>query len=370
MIGFFYLLTFFGLVIYSFSQIDLNLTLFHNPHFLAFQNLMIQLGYFNRPLSTTIFVVLIFFLFALYFLLLRRPSRSHWLLVLAVSTLTLLAYPAFSHDVFNYMFDARIVTSYHQNPYFFRALDFPADPWIRFMHWTHRTFPYGPVWLLATTPLSVIGLGKFVPTLLTFKLFFVGVYFLNTGLIKKIAQKTNLSNPDAVAIAFALNPLVLNESLVSPHIDSLMAFFLLLAIYFWVKAQRSKAALAIIFSIGVKFVPIIIAPLFILKRLKFEKLIVFSIVLLLIPTIIIMVERGPYPWYFLSILALVYLVPKSQLLVRLAFATSVGATLTYAPYLFVGSYPPQVIITQKFLLFGPVFLLVLSWLAKRLYEKN
>jgi len=54
--------------VFSYSQIDLNLTLSKNPLYLAFQKQMTSLGYYHRPLSTTIFVVLSLLLITYYLL--------------------------------------------------------------------------------------------------------------------------------------------------------------------------------------------------------------------------------------------------------------------------------------------------------------
>jgi len=75
--------------------------------------------------------------------------KKLFIILIAVNILIgLISYPAYSHDLFNYMFDAKIATFYQQNPYLYKALDFPTDPWLRFMHWTHRYYPYGPSFLL------------------------------------------------------------------------------------------------------------------------------------------------------------------------------------------------------------------------------
>ncbi|MCL4390465.1 hypothetical protein M1345_03705 [Patescibacteria group bacterium] len=200
MIIFFYLLVLAVLGVYSYSQIDLNLTLLQTPWFLSFQHLMIQLGYFNRLLSTAIFAGLLLLLFLFYLLLLRQKPNL-FILVAGVVVLTLFAYPAFSHDFFNYLFDARIVTHYGQNPYFFKALDFPTDTWTRFMQWTHRTYPYGPIWLALTVPLSYLGFGKFILTVFNFKIMFAAAYVGSVVLIKKLSGVKN-------ALFFAANPLV------------------------------------------------------------------------------------------------------------------------------------------------------------------
>ncbi|MDO8515495.1 MAG: hypothetical protein Q7S14_03265, partial [bacterium] len=152
-----YFFVLFLLSIYSYSQIDLNLTLLQTPWFLQFKETMINLGYYNRPLSTLAFIILVLLLYIL------KPKK----IILAIGGLCLISlfsYPFLSHDFFNYIFDARIITTYHLNPYFYKALDFPADDWIRFMQWTHRTYPYGPVWLIVTLIPSFLGFSKFILT--------------------------------------------------------------------------------------------------------------------------------------------------------------------------------------------------------------
>src|SRR3989338_1949252 len=171
-----YIFSLFLLFIYSYTQVDLNLILSSSGVYQSIQNNLTWVGYFNRPLSSAIYIFILFCLFVFYFILVKevkngRLKGKKFLFILCISSfLTFFSYPAFSHDLFNYMFDARIVTKYHYNPYFYKALDFPDDSWIRFMRWTHRTYTYGPVWLLTTIPFSALGFGKFVVTLLNFKL--------------------------------------------------------------------------------------------------------------------------------------------------------------------------------------------------------
>ncbi len=372
--AFLYLLALFFLGIYSYSQIDLNLTLFQNPIFLSFQNTMIQLGYFNRPLSTTVFVVLILVLFSIFYFLFSHTKtkqlsrRETVFLIVGIILIGFVSYPAFSHDVFNYLFDAKILTSYGQNPYFFKALDFPNDPWIRFMHWTHRTYPYGPFWLLATAPLTLLGFGKFVLTLSNFKLFFVAIYLINFYLLKKIAVVAKLSNPNLVALTYALNPLVIIESVISPHIDSFMTLLLLLAIYLWVKSQRGLSLLSLLASVLVKFVTVILTPLFLWRKITFSRLIKLSIILLLLALGGVIAQRDPYPWYFLPVLALLSLLPDSPWAFRFSFLLSLGLFLTYAPYLLVGSYPQAILVWEYVLFLGPLILVSIGFISERILK--
>src|SRR3989344_1931085 len=154
------------LFLYSFTQVDLGLTLTEASWWQNFQNFFQRIGYFQRPLSTYFYISIVLLLFAFYIVFIslvkkkKISIKTTWGLIIFISLLFTFSYNAFSYDLFNYMFDARVITNYHQNPYLHKALDYPGDPMLSFMHWTHRTYPYGPVWLFLTVPFSFIG-GEF-----------------------------------------------------------------------------------------------------------------------------------------------------------------------------------------------------------------
>lgn len=367
---FLYSVLLFCLTLFSYSQIDLNLTLSSNASYQFLQNQLIYLGYYNRSLSTLIYGVLIFLFFILYSVVLRlvrqkKFSLSHvnYLIILSLGIL-FFSYPSFSHDLFNYMFDARIVTKYHANPYLYKALDFPSDLWIRFMHWVHRTYPYGPVWLMVTLPFSYLGFEKFVPTLFAFKLMFTLFHVGNSILIYRILKEKSPKDAAAGLTFYALNPLILIESLVSPHNEVVMLFFLLLALYFYfVKGKMSLGWINLLLSIGVKFLTIILVPVFLfagfLGKKKESKIKWYLTVFFLAIAIIgEMIYREPYPWYFIMLIGVASLIPEDKAIRNITIGISIGALLRYAPYLFVGSYPFRVISWQAWVFVVPVALCV------------
>lgn len=367
---FLYTLLLFCLTVFSYSQIDLNLTLTGNKTYQFFQNHLIYLGYYNRPLSTLIYGLILFLLFLFYILILRfvrekKLSFSHiqYFITLSIALL-FFSYSAFSHDLFNYMFDARIVTKYHANPFVLKALDFPEDLWIRFMHWVHRTYPYGPVWLFITLPFSFLGFEKFVPTLFTFKIMFTLFHIGNIFLIYKIL-KARLPQHALLGITFyALNPLVLIESLVSPHNEVIMLFFLLASLYFtFIKRHAGFGIIHLLLSAGVKFVTIVVAPLFLWEKFfgkNKESKRKWYLILLFLGFAIIgeMMYREPYPWYFLILIGVASLIPEDKAVRNITIGISIGALLRYAPYLYAGSYPFWVISWQWWLFVLPVTLSV------------
>ncbi|OGG28210.1 hypothetical protein A3A59_05835 [Candidatus Gottesmanbacteria bacterium RIFCSPLOWO2_01_FULL_42_10] len=331
----------FGLTVYSYSQVDLNLTLSTNAFYQKLQQPLLILGYFNRPVSTQILVVLLTGLFLVYFLSLwlvkkQVMTRKQMWWMIGISSLLILAYPAFSHDLFNYMFDARIVTKYGLNPTFFRALDFPADPWIRFMRWTHRFYPYGIGWLWLTLIPSYLGLGKFVWTLVLFKLMFLGFHAMNIKLIEKILKQVSGANIDHGLIFFALNPLVLVESLLSPHNEVMMLSLVLLAIYLFITHKATWSILTLMVSVSIKFLSIGLLPLFLIKKLQ-NKLVPWSFYLWLLVLLPVVWQREPYSWYIIPLVALAA-ISQSVTCKVLAVALSVATLVRYLPFFWFGDY--------------------------------
>lgn len=363
----FYSIILFLLTVYSYSQIDLNLTLSSNPIYQSIQHQLILLGYFNRPLSALVISVLLFLLYLFYIgiiiLVKNRKLSSNQILGLVAITAAVLffSYSAFSHDLFNYMFDARIVTKYHQNPYFHTALDFPGDLWTRFMHWTHRTYPYGPSWLAITLIPSFLGFGKFVLTLFNFKLMFTVFHIGNVYLIYKILGKVQPKLSLLGVTLYAFNPVVLIESVISPHNEVIMLFFLLLSIYgIFGKNNKVFAILSLLLSAGIKFTSIILLPVFffINNVKKSDKTSVWFLSFLILITVTLVGEiiyREPYPWYFLPVIGLGALLVQHPSVNILICGISFAALLRYLPYLYMGDYGKPVVASQNILFLSGVF---------------
>lgn len=145
-----YFLVIISLFLYSFTQVDLGLTLTRLSIWQEAQRFFQHIGYFQRPLSAELYIGILTLLFVFYFFFLSFVKKNLiskkqlWTVIIATATLLTFSYNAFSHDLFNYIFDAKIVTYYNQNPYLHKALDYAGEPMLAFMHWTHRTYPYGP----------------------------------------------------------------------------------------------------------------------------------------------------------------------------------------------------------------------------------
>ncbi len=347
-----YLISAVCLFLYSFTQVDLSLTLSRWSIWQVIQKYFQQIGYFQRPLSSLLFVGIILALFIFYLLLFNSAYREKiskktiWFLVIATTIILTFSYNAFSYDLFNYIFDAKIVTFYHQSPYLHKALDYASDPMLSFMHWTHRLYPYGPTWLVLTVPLSFIGMQFFLPTFFLFKIL-ISVSFLGTVFfIGKILRKISPKNELLGITFFALNPLVITESLVSAHNDIMMMFLVMWAIYLFLDKKSFRSFILLILSIGVKFVTLLIAPVLIAvyflrkyqKSINWEKIILLIIGLMIGSVIMATLRTTFQPWYLLYVLPFASLMPNKYYIIIPTVIISLFACFQYLPFLYLGNW--------------------------------
>ncbi len=355
-----YVIILIALFFYSYTQIDLSLTFSRIEILRELVKSFQYIGYFNRPLSAFIYILLIILFFNIYlgFLVMARTGqinqKNAWKLIIISAFILAFSYNAFSHDLFNYIFDAKIVTYYHQNPYLHKALDFSADPMLSFMHWTHRTYPYGPAWLVLTVPLSFLGFNFFIPTFVFFKLLMTLGYLGTTYYIGKILQKISPKDYLWGIIFFALNPLVIIESLVSAHLDIVMLFFAVWSLYQLIRKKYFLAFSLLIVSSGIKFVTGALLPIYLLIVFLQRKnnppagginwLIILIVSLLLMTSTVIYASglTNFQPWYLIETLFIASLLSYKYYVFIPSVIISFFALLTYAPYLYLGNWDPPV----------------------------
>lgn len=372
-----YLLTIVGLFFYSFTQIDLSLTLSQVSIWQTAEKFFKNIGYFQRPLSSFLFVSIVLLLFVFYLLILNAICKKEmlkktiWFLIIAAAVILTFSYNAFSYDLFNYMFDAKIITYYSQNPYIHKALDFPGDPMLSFMHWTHRLYPYGPTWLGLTVPLSFVGMQFFLPTFFLFKML-MSMSFLGTVyFIGRILQKFSLKNELFGIAFFALNPLVIIESLVSAHNDIVMIFIVMWSLFLLMNKKYVRSIILFILSIGVKFATAFIFPIYALvlylqskkKTVNWQFLFAVMTAVMIIPVILASYRTNFQPWYLLNILPFAALVSRSYYVFIPGVIVSLFATFQYLPFLYLGNWDKPVPSILFWMTVGSIVLSLLFTLA-------
>ena len=285
-----YGMTLFVFLLYSYVLVDPNITFFNHPLWNQFRDIVIPIGYYQRELSWYLYLGLVLFLFLLHFLAVTKYKQIRILkIAFIVSVILLLSYPFLSHDFFNYMFDAKIITHYHQNPYIQKALDFPRDPWLRFMHWTHRTYPYGPFFLLVSLIPSFLSFGKFLIAFVLFKAMNLSFYLSAVHFLQRMNKKW--------AVIFATNPLIIIEGLINGHNDMIALSFGIIGIYYLSKNKTLLARILLLCSAGIKYITL---PIFFLKkRTDIRTLFLFIFQAGIIGYLSFASEIQP--WYFLSL---------------------------------------------------------------------
>lgn len=347
-----FILTIISLFFYSFTQVDLSLTLSRSSIYQTIEKYFQNVGYFQRPLSAQIYIGIVIFLFVFYLLLLRLAHknmlsrRQVWGLIIVMSAILTFSYNGFSYDLFNYIFDAKIITHYGQNPYLHKALDFPGDPMLSFMHWTQRNYPYGPTWLAVTAPLSFLGMNVFLPTFFLFKAISTLAFLGTCYFIGKIISKTSPKKELFGLAFFAFNPLVIVESLVSSHNDILMLMFVVWALYLFMNKKYLRSSLLLILSIGVKFATVFIIPAFLLeliwargfKKISYFRLTVLMCVFMIAAIVVASLRTNFQPWYLLYVIPFTAVIADRYYVLFPSIIMSISSLAIYIPFLSSGNW--------------------------------
>jgi len=196
----------------------------------------------------------------------EMTTKRFFVLLFLVNFSLLFARPVASNDLFSYIYQSRVWAVFSANPYFTAYHHFAfTDPLYPLLtnSWDLWPTPYGPLFFFLTGPLAWLGTHSYLFSLILFKLFFAAVNFLNAWLLYKIFADMR------TVYLYAFNPLIIFEFAINAHNESLVIFFLLLALYF-LKKNRGlmpwlAAAACVVLSGLVKYIAFILLPaLFIL----------------------------------------------------------------------------------------------------------
>jgi hypothetical protein len=228
----------------------------------------------------------IIFLFGFYYLGLQQLTKDNntkrnirfILLSGGVFAIILIfSYPQTAIDLFINAIRTRAWARYGMSPFITSPNSLPpADPWIGLAgEWVDIASPYGPIWEWLSLGAYYVAGGSFLGHLFAIKVVSALAYLGSACLLYWTLR---LICPQWAVLGtafFAWNPLVLFESVQNAHNDILMVFFMLAAIYAFVRVMQGKSSkdstlYAIIFilsfaaSILVKFVSLMVLPFFVL----------------------------------------------------------------------------------------------------------
>ncbi|MCX6816773.1 MAG: hypothetical protein NTZ93_02830 [Candidatus Beckwithbacteria bacterium] len=345
------------LCLFSFSQQDLNLTLYNFSWWNPIRIWIQHLGFYQRPLNTVIFLVLSLLLIIIYLNYIRKKhSTPEWNVLIFLTLSGVLAYPLFSYDVFNYLFNAKMVIIYHVNPHIKTAIEFAFDPLLRFMHNVQTPAPYAYGWTgISLLPGLVWFSHNFTLTFWTMKLFVALFWLGQLWILKKLVNRLFPHEPWRWSL-FAFCPLVLIETLIVGHNDVVMMFSALLSYWFFLNSNKFKSIILLIFSASIKYVTILLLPFYYLqvlslkaKRIDLPTL--FSVILLGV----MLTRPGQlHSWYLIWAFSFAVLA-KSKWVISIFTALTIGALLRYAPYLYFGHWDPPVYLLRNLIWLGSIF---------------
>ena len=401
--------------VFSYSLTDPNLVLSSWQPYWSFQQWIWQTVFSSAQLLTTLYLSLVVVLFVTYAAIINTLRRSSliyqrsalqlvgiWLVV--VSPL-LLSYNALSHDVFNYIFNAKMVVEYQTNPHTHTALEFGSDDWTRFMHNTHTSAPYGYGWTAVSLLPYLAGFGKFALTWLSFRIWavasVVGLFYALRHAGKSFLGRQ--LRTEELAVVF-FNPLLLIEVISSMHNDLWMVVpaVLALSLVWRLKENwRKKGAVLLAgvaallaFSVSIKFATLVLLP--VIALMLWEKMILDwvvkqvvtrfpmvkpvvhratewleSYIVQFVPLLAsvalflpLLTSRSQYfhPWYLLWSFVWWPLL-NSKLWKAVLVLFSLTSLLRYAPWLWAGGFASDTLFWQQVFTWTVPVLVLILWFA-------
>lgn len=211
---------------------------------------------------------------------------------LIFSFLLIFIWPISSNDTFSYIYQSRIISHHHENPYEHSYSEFKNDQLYKLLEnkWSNRYSPYGPLFLNIGSAITKITNNNLIASLLLFK-FIIWLFFIGSAnLIYKITKSSSSF------YLFAFNPYLLFEFLINGHNDIIVIFFLLLSIYYLFKTSWQSQSLALGFlflafltkAYAIIFLPLAGLKIILNKKPINEKILTFlCLIIFAIPSTLI-----------------------------------------------------------------------------------
>lgn len=336
-----YLIAAVFLSVASYGFVDHNLTLSNHPWYTAIQGALSFVVYRRPQIAAYFFVAFLLIFYWLYWRVIRVRNPSSvtggvkYFFVGVV--LLVLSYPALSYDLFNYIATAKVTFQYRENPYLVMPVEVPNEPMLAYTRAANKLALYGPVWIFLTGIPHVLGGGNILVTIFTFKALVAAAYLVLVFLIWKITKDIRQAE------FFALNPLIIIETLVSGHNDVVM-MVLALAGLLWIRetgvSKRLAGWILLLSSVFVKGATVVLLPLGLFRKLPMGKLAILAWWLLFGVFLLSPLREEMYPWYGVWWLTFASLIPigRHSFVHGFSLWLSLGLMLRYVPYLATREY--------------------------------
>lgn len=366
MIGF-YITTLLILTVFTFGLVDANFPLHLVPTLETFVR--------QKGLGASIvYSCLLVSLFVFYWWILWEVRKgkvsnvSLWRLIFVSAGILFFAFPGLSFDVFNYIATAKVSYLYRENPYIVMPIEIPNEPMLAFLHAANKVALYGFVWILFAFVPYILGLGQLLVTVYSFKAFVFAWYLAAAWLVWVLGNK----KPWPLAF-FALNPLVLTETLVAGHNDIVMMALSLGSFWLLKKKKIGMAFIVLFLSIGIKFATLFLLPIVWVTAREIQKdssidwnrTWRWSAWAMLTAFFLSPLREELYPWYFLWPLTFIALLRPDHFFVWVAHGFSFGLPFRFVPFLATRRWDGAVPLIKKLVSFIPPLTSSLMYAIKK-----
>jgi alpha-1,6-mannosyltransferase len=221
-----------------------------------------------------LYVVATVGLFVLYLLLLmmcrrnglaaRRTRLLAFGFPVIFNVLFMLSAPNLSIDLFSYISHGYISTVLHDNPYVQPSsvvARTELGPRLEAYGWrpVHPVSPYGPVWTHVETAVAHVS-GGVRAQMVTFKAIVVAASLGSAMLIWFILGRLKPEHQVLGTLAYLWNPMIVVELAGEGHNDSVMVFFVLLALALTMQARVRAGLSAMSLGVLTKYLPVALLP--------------------------------------------------------------------------------------------------------------
>lgn len=250
--------------------------------FLASKLIKVPLGYkvFSEILIWLLLALLVFYFLKTLFVLIKNQSYSFEQVKNSSTLLALIAcflLPSDSSDLFGYIARGFQQVGFGQNPFAEVVAEIPQwqnEPMLANLLWEHNPSPYGPAFMLITKVICSISGSNLWLAMLLFKALNLICFYFCLDLVQKLISKENFISDKRLSLSIfavlALNPFVIIQVFWNAHNDLLLGFLVLFAIYQLYKQRLVWAFIFLSLSILVKYISLVLLPLFLIFAFKIK----------------------------------------------------------------------------------------------------
>ena len=211
----------------------------------------------------------------------KQDKTLFWAITIGLRVFILFFEPLLSDDIFRYVWDGHIqqfgINPYLHNPDSATLIPYRTSWWTKVNNPNIGT-PYPPF----SEFIFFLFFANSLPLNQVIVIYRIGVIFFDIGTIKLVGKLlTLLHQPARRVIYYSWSPLVLLEFAGNGHNDVFALFFMMLALYYYLKNEEKSdrrynyyVALALSLAILTKLYPIILLP-FVIPRWRLKEIFVF-----------------------------------------------------------------------------------------------